>query len=85
RCTTLRRVIVHESIAADLIGRLAAAYASIRVGNPLEAGTLVGPLIHGAAQEAMETALARAKADGGIVHGGERVMLPGSEGSYTHL
>ncbi|MBK1665666.1 aldehyde dehydrogenase family protein [Rhodospirillum rubrum] len=82
RCTTLRRVIVHESIAADLIGRLAAAYASIRVGNPLEAGTLVGPLIHRAAQEAMETALARAKADGGIIHGGERVTLAGSEGGF---
>ena len=49
RCTSLRRLIVHESIYADLVPRLQHAYADIAVGNPLEGGTLVGPLIDDAA------------------------------------
>jgi aldehyde dehydrogenase (NAD+) len=74
RCTTLRRVIAHESVAAELTERLAAAYASLPVGDPFEAGTLVGPLIRGAAYEAMRAALGAAAADGGsVVVGGGRV------------
>jgi len=57
-----------------LIGRLAAAYRSVPIGDPLEAGTLVGPLIDKRAFEAMQAALAQATADGGTVHGGERVL-----------
>src|SRR5690606_20961467 len=56
RCTTTRRLIVHESIADDLLARLRAAYASAPIGNPLDAGTLVGPLIDRAAFDAMQQA-----------------------------
>ncbi|MDX2086879.1 MAG: aldehyde dehydrogenase family protein [Kofleriaceae bacterium] len=82
RCTTLRRLIVHESIRADLVARVTRAYAQIRVGDPREAGTLVGPLIDGASFDHMQAALARAQADGGKVTGGERVSV-GSGGYYV--
>ena len=82
RCTTLRRLIVHESIRADLVARVARAYGQIRVGDPREAGTLVGPLIDGASFDAMQAALARAKADGGKVTGGDRVIV-GAGGHYV--
>jgi aldehyde dehydrogenase (NAD+) len=74
RCTTLRRLIVHESIKAPLLERLKKAYGSIRVGDPLEPGTLVGPLIDRRAFEGMQAALTQARADGGTIFGGERVM-----------
>jgi aldehyde dehydrogenase (NAD+) len=74
RCTTLRRLIAHEDIHDALLARLERAYASITVGSPLEPDTLVGPLIDRAAFEAMQQALARARADGGQVGGGERVL-----------
>ncbi len=74
RCTTTRRLIVHESVADDLLARLKKAYASARVGNPLEAGTLVGPLIDQAAFDQMQQALDRARQAGGVVSGGERLL-----------
>ena len=74
RCTTLRRLIVHEDVYDPLVSRIRAAYGSITVGNPLEKGTLVGPLIDGRAYEAMQRAFRAARADGGTVHGGERVL-----------
>ncbi|WP_439619146.1 aldehyde dehydrogenase family protein, partial [Shinella sp.] len=74
RCTSLRRLIVHESVADGLVQRLASAYAGLPVGSPLEAGTLVGPLVDRAAFEGMERALDAARADGGTVHGGGRVL-----------
>jgi aldehyde dehydrogenase (NAD+) len=74
RCTSLRRLIVHERIYDPLIGRLKTLYQRIPIGSPLEAGTLVGPLIDMKALETMQAALARAKADGGTIHGGERVL-----------
>ena len=77
RCTTLRRLFVHEDVADALIPRLKAAYASVPVGDPREAGTLVGPLIDEAAYEAMQKALAEAKAAGGVVEGGQRVERDG--------
>jgi aldehyde dehydrogenase (NAD+) len=73
RCTSLRRLIVHESVAGDLVPRLLRAYANVPIGNPLEQGTLVGPLIDGRSFEAMQAALERAREDGATVHGGERV------------
>lgn len=74
RCTTTRRLIVHRSIADDVIARLARAYASIKVGDPLTPGVLVGPLINERAVEGFTTAIAAAKAQGGtIVAGGARV------------
>jgi len=82
RCTTLRRLIVHESIRGELLSRVERAYAQIRVGDPREAKTLVGPLIDGAAFDAMQVALTRARAEGGEVTGGARVELPGQAGGF---
>ncbi|MBS0348374.1 MAG: aldehyde dehydrogenase family protein [Proteobacteria bacterium] len=75
RCTTLRRLIVHESVAAHLLPRLTAAFASLPVGNPLEPATLVGPLIDSVAVDAHRAALVQAHAEGGCVHGGEVVAV----------
>jgi aldehyde dehydrogenase (NAD+) len=75
RCTSLRRLIVHRSIADELVGKLASAYATLPIGDPLRAGTLVGPLISVAAAARMQAALHTAASDGGtIVGGGERVL-----------
>ena len=71
RCTTLRRLIVQESLADDLVRRLRAVYERLPIGNPLDAGTLVGPLIDARAGTAMQAAIERAKAEGGVVHGGQ--------------
>ncbi|MBC7415709.1 MAG: aldehyde dehydrogenase family protein, partial [Herminiimonas sp.] len=80
RCTSLRRLFVHASIHDTLVDRLERIYATVAVGDPLETGTLVGPLIDQAAYEAMQAALAQARAEGGIVTGGERLPMP----SLTH-
>ena len=74
RCTSLRRLIVHESVYDGLLTRLEQAYRDVPVGNPLEPGTLVGPLIDRGAYERMQSALAAARAQGGTVLGGERVL-----------
>jgi aldehyde dehydrogenase (NAD+) len=74
RCTTLRRLIVHESIYDKLIPRLKDAYAGLPIGDPLAEDTLVGPLIDGDALDGMERALETAKADGGVVYGGRRAL-----------
>jgi L-aminoadipate-semialdehyde dehydrogenase len=73
RCTTLRRLIVHESIADDLLSRLLKVYERLPIGNPVTDGTLVGPLIDEHAAAAMDAALEAARAAGGKVHGGGRV------------
>jgi aldehyde dehydrogenase (NAD+) len=72
RCTTLRRLIVHRSVADDVVGRIAAAYQQLPIGDPSNEGTLVGPLIHETAYRDMVGALEQARADGGQVVGGER-------------
>ena len=82
RCTTLRRLFVHESIYDAFVPRLKRAYTSVAIGNPLEAGTLVGPLIDAAAFRDMQSALEAAKAAGGSVHGGERVAIDGTSDAY---
>ncbi|MBX3233024.1 MAG: aldehyde dehydrogenase family protein [Labilithrix sp.] len=82
RCTSLRRLIAHESVKAALTERVAKAYAQIRIGDPREASTLVGPLIDAGSFEAMQSALARAKAEGGEVIGGERVAVAGCDGGF---
>jgi aldehyde dehydrogenase (NAD+) len=74
RCTTTRRLIVHESLRETLGRRLAQAYGQLRIGNPLDPRTLVGPLIDAAAVEAMTTALTRVRAAGGRVVQGGRVL-----------
>ena len=75
RCTSLRRLIVHESIADEVVERLAHAYRSVPVGDPREPGTLVGPLISSGSFEGLQAALDDARADGGeIVAGGDRPL-----------
>jgi aldehyde dehydrogenase (NAD+) len=82
RCTTLRRLFVHESIYDKLVPALKATYARLPIGNPLETGTLVGPLIDFRAFETMERALASARDEGGIVTGGERVLADAHPHAY---
>jgi len=78
RCTTTRRLIVHESIVDDVVARLARAYTSARIGDPLVEGTLVGPLISRRAVEGFESAVAAAKQQGGsIIFGGTAISGPG--------
>ena len=88
RCTSLRRLFVHDGIYDRLVPRLARAYGSVAVGNPLEPGTLVGPLIDRAAFGAMTQALAAAKAAGGRVIGGGRALAeryPDADYAYPAL
>ncbi|MEW9306767.1 L-piperidine-6-carboxylate dehydrogenase [Labrys neptuniae] len=83
RCTSLRRLFVHDSVYEALVPRLKRAYASVSIGSPLEAGTLIGPLIDEAAFKAMQKALAAAKEAGGSVHGGGRVALGLQDAYYV--
>lgn len=83
RCTTLRRLIVHESVYDALIGKLKQVYANISVGCPVTGDALVGPLIDQAAFTAMQDSLKAAKAAGGTVHGGERVDVNGPGSFYV--
>jgi aldehyde dehydrogenase (NAD+) len=73
RCTTLRRLIAHESVKAEIVERLKAAYAKVRIGHPLE-GNLVGPLIDQQSFDGMQRALEQARGEGGKVFGGERQL-----------
>jgi aldehyde dehydrogenase (NAD+) len=73
RCTTLRRLVVHESIAGNLRDQLIAVFERLPIGDPTRDGVLVGPLIDGQAFENMQTALTAAREQGGSVHGGERL------------
>src|SRR5439155_24530564 len=68
---------VHESVYPKLIPNLKKIYAALPVGDPLKEGTLVGPLIDGAAFEGMQAALEQARKEGGAVHSGEGVAMPG--------
>jgi aldehyde dehydrogenase (NAD+) len=72
RCTTLRRLIVHEKVADQLVGRLRHHYDELPIGDPRDERTLAGPLISGTAFDTMQRALAAACASG-TVHGGQRV------------
>ena len=82
RCTTLRRLFVHEKVYDAFMPRLKGAYASVSVGDPRDPDTLVGPLIDAAALRGMERALADAQSQGGSVTGGERADGPG-DGVYV--
>jgi aldehyde dehydrogenase (NAD+) len=70
RCTSTRRIIMHKSISNDLTQRLANAYKQVRIGDPLEADTLMGPLVVNTSVEEMMDAVNKAKADGGEVLAG---------------
>ncbi|WP_425408775.1 L-piperidine-6-carboxylate dehydrogenase [Hyphococcus sp.] len=80
RCTSLRRLFVHNSIYDEFTPRLKSAYESLEVGDPLAPDTLIGPLIDGAAFDQMQYALERAKAEGAAITGGERI---GETGFYV--
>jgi aldehyde dehydrogenase (NAD+) len=73
RCTTLRRLIVHNSIRQNVVQRLDAVFSRLKIGNPLQDGIHIGPLIDPAAGELMERALTEAAAQGGAIHGGQRL------------
>jgi aldehyde dehydrogenase (NAD+) len=83
RCTTLRRLIVHESVYDTLVPKLVSVYRNISIGSPIASDALVGPLIDGGAFEAMQKSLDAAKACGGVVHGGERVEVNGKTSFYV--
>ncbi|MFL5129651.1 MAG: aldehyde dehydrogenase family protein, partial [Microvirga sp.] len=83
RCTTLRRLFVHESVYDQLVPRLVKVYGSVKIGDPRTEGTLVGPLIDKAAFDGMERALDEARAAGGKVHGGGRTTDVANDGIYA--
>jgi aldehyde dehydrogenase (NAD+) len=82
RCTSLRRLLAHDTVHDAVLAALKRAYASVRIGDPRAADTLVGPLIDAASFEAMQRALDEARAQGGTVIGGMRVEGPG-QGIYV--
>src|ERR1700674_3462356 len=82
RCTTLRRTIVHSQIADDLVGRLKKAYDLVPIGNPLDEGILLGPLIDQRAYAAMDAAMEQPWKEASKVFGGERVMIKNLERGY---
>jgi aldehyde dehydrogenase (NAD+) len=72
RCTSIRRLFLQRSVAADMMAKLTSAYAQIRIGDPMDESNLMGPLIDRPAVEAMQAALARIRAEGGqIIYGGD--------------
>lgn len=83
RCTSLRRLFVHSSIADELVGRITSAYETLTIGSPTVEGTLVGPLINKASFDAQQAALAKAVAEGGeVLYGGTRVYSEVHDGAY---
>lgn len=74
RCTTIRRAIVHESIYDTFVERMMGAYKQIRIGNPLEKGVLMGPLVSPGAVEAYKAAIARVPNEGGAILFGGNVV-----------
>ena len=82
RCTSLRRLIVHETIYDDLVARLKQVYLSVGVGDPRADGTLVGPLIDGRSFAGMRAALDEARGSGAVITGGEQVAVEGTEDAF---
>ncbi|MCD6501755.1 aldehyde dehydrogenase family protein, partial [bacterium] len=78
RCTSTRRIIVHKSVKDELVDRLVAAYKQVKIGNPLEEGVLMGPLIDtGAVVEMMNAIDLIGEQGGKILYGGEKLDRPG--------
>lgn len=81
RCTSTRRVLLQKGIAADFTKRLVSAYGQVRIGNPLEEGTLMGPLVTKGAVSDMQAGLEAIRKQGGeVIYGGEVLEGPGYEG-----
>jgi aldehyde dehydrogenase (NAD+) len=74
RCTTLRRLIVHESLYKSVVERLQTVYGRVPIGNPLDPQTLMGPLIDRVSYEMMQQSLEKARTQGGIISGGTRLL-----------
>ncbi|MEX6723764.1 L-piperidine-6-carboxylate dehydrogenase [Parapedomonas caeni] len=83
RCTTMRRLIVHDSVYDALVPRLVAAYQSLSIGDPLDPKNLIGPLVDGQAVDAMMSALDHARAQGGTVLTGGRSIPRVPGGHYV--
>jgi aldehyde dehydrogenase (NAD+) len=78
RCTSLRRLLVHRAVADKMVSRLTEAYKQVRIGDPLESGTLMGPVVGERAVDQMMSALDIAREQGArIVTGGNRIDRPG--------
>jgi aldehyde dehydrogenase (NAD+) len=82
RCTSLRRLFVQRELHDRLLARLQDVYATIRIGDPRDPQTLVGPLIDGAAHAQLRAAIAECAASGAAVSGGERVLAERHPGAY---
>ncbi|MDT8377326.1 MAG: aldehyde dehydrogenase family protein [Desulfotignum sp.] len=85
RCTSTRRIIIHNSIKEVFVNKLVHAYEQIRIGDPMDPDTLMGPLIDDTARQAMMQAIAAAKDQGGtVVYGGTPLTVEGLEnGSFV--
>ena len=78
RCTSTRRVIMHESVASKVRDKLLAAYKSLPIGNPLDRKTVMGPLIDKSAVDVVQHSVQRLKDEGGeVLYGGDRLTVPG--------
>lgn len=82
RCTSLRRLIIQNQVADEILQNLLSVYQQLAIGSPFDSSTLVGPLIDEQAFENMQSALQAARDQGGIVHGGERVTEGVPEGGF---
>jgi len=83
RCTSTRRIIIQKSIKEKFVNSLLKAYSQVRIGNPLEDGTLMGPVIDQMAVDLMMNAIEEAKKAGGkLIYGGEKVAVKGLEGGF---
>jgi aldehyde dehydrogenase (NAD+) len=74
RCTSVRRLLVHEKVQSQLVERLVKAYRSVRIGNPFQPGTLMGPLINERAVTSMMEAVRTAEKQGGKVLAGGKAL-----------
>ncbi len=84
RCTTIRRVIAERSVTGDVAKRLVAAYEQVKIGDPLDSATLMGPLINAQAVDTMLAAVEIAKEQGGqVLYGGGRADVPGLDGYFV--
>ena len=83
RCTTMRRLFVHDSVHDEFVGKLLAVRQRVAIGDPRSEGVLIGPLIDRSAFEAMQGALDAARAAGGLVHGGERIAMGADDAFYV--
>ena len=82
RCTSQRRLIAHADVHNDFVAKVKSAYETVRIGNPLDSSTLLGPLIDKEAFDNMQAALDKARKAGGTVHGGERVLTDRFPNAY---